>query len=78
MKYLVWLNEVMGAGNPRSVRALEHFGSAQKIYNATKTQRETSGIFSKKEITKINKTPLSIATDIISDCINSGIDYRDW
>ena len=74
MKYLVWLNEVMGAGNPRSVRALEHFGSAQKIYNATKTQRETSGILSKKEITKINKTPLSIATDIISDCINSGID----
>ena len=74
MKYLVWLNEVMGAGNPRSVRALEHFGSAQKIYNATKTQRETSCIFSKKEITKINKTPLSIATDIISDCINSGID----
>ena len=74
MKYLVWLNEVMGAGNPRSVKALEHFGSAQKIYNATKTQRETSGIFSKKELTKMNKTPLSLGTDIITDCINSGID----
>lgn len=74
MKYLVWLNEVMGAGNPRSVKALEHFGSAQKIYNATKTQRETVGIFSKKELAKMNKTPLSLGADIISDCINSGID----
>ena len=74
MKYLVWLNEVMGAGNHRSVKALEHFGSAQKIYNASKAQRETSGVFSKKEITKMSKTPLSLATDIISDCINSGID----
>ena len=74
MKYLVWLNEVMGAGNHRSLRALEHFGSAQKIYNSTKTQRETSGIFSKKELTKMNKTPLSLGADIITDCINSGID----
>lgn len=74
MKYLVWLNEVMGAGNPRSVKALEHFGSAQKIYNATKTQRETVGIFSTKELAKMNKTPLSLGADIISDCINSGID----
>ncbi len=74
MKYLVWLNEVMGAGNIRSVKALNYFGDAQRIYNASNTERAASGIFTKGELSKLSKIPLSRATDIISDCIASKID----
>ncbi len=74
MKYLVWLNEVMGAGNIRSKRVLDYFGTAQKVYNATHKQRQTSGLFSAKELTQLKNFPLSRATDIIADCINLGIE----
>ncbi|MBQ6847474.1 MAG: DNA-processing protein DprA [Clostridia bacterium] len=74
MKYLVWLNEVMGAGNMHSKKALNYFGDAQRIYNATTKQKAESGVFTKGELSRLNKVPLSKATDIISDCIASKID----
>ncbi len=73
MKYLVWLNEIMGAGNAHSKKALEYFGSAQKIYNAAKDERIKSGVFSKAEISKLSKTPLSVAVDILNCCKAEGI-----
>ncbi len=74
MKYLVWFNEVMGAGNVRSKSALEYFGTARNIYNASFTERVGCGIFTKTELSKLAKVPLSRANDIIKDCINSEID----
>lgn len=74
MKYLVWFNEVMGAGNIRSKLALEYFGTARNIYNASLTERVDCGIFTKTELSKLTKIPLSKANDIIKDCINSEID----
>ncbi len=68
MKYLVWLNEVMGAGNIRSVKALKYFENAQRIYNASNEERINSGVFTKTEISKLNKVPLSKANDIITEC----------
>ncbi len=74
MKYLVWLNEVMGAGNMHSKAALEYFGSARQIYNSSHEERIASGIFSKNEISRFSKVPLSRAAEIITDCINSNIE----
>ncbi|MGI6279591.1 MAG: DNA-processing protein DprA [Acutalibacteraceae bacterium] len=74
MKYFVWLNECMGAGNPRSVKAVEHFGGPDKIYNATPAKRSASGQFSKSDLEKMSKTPLSIAEKIINDCRENRID----
>lgn len=68
MKYLVWLNECMGAGNPRSVKALNYFGNAQRIYNASSTERQESGVFTKQELTKINSISLSVAMKILAEC----------
>ncbi len=74
MKYLIWLSEALGAGNIRGVKALKAFGTARQIYNATKEERISSGIFSKTDITNLNKTPLSKAVDILKDCKASKID----
>lgn len=73
MKYLVWLNEVLGAGNPRGIKALEHFGNAQKIYNSSPDVKLKSGIFTKTELSKFQKVSLSVALKIITECKNEGI-----
>jgi len=74
MKYLVWLNEVMGVANPRSFKALEYFGDAQKIYNASQEERAKSGIFTNHDLTKFNGTSLSAALKIITECNKENID----
>ncbi len=74
MKYLVWFNEVMGAGNVRSKLALEYFGTAQRIYNASFDECLSSGVFTKNELTKLSRIPLSRANDIITYCISNKID----
>ncbi len=74
MKYLVWLNEVMGPGNPRSKKALEYFGTAQRIYNASLDERASSDVFTKTELSKLSKISLSRANDIITYCITKKID----
>ena len=74
MKYLVWFNEVMGAGNIRSKIALEYFGTARNIFNASITERIDCGIFTKSELSKLTKVPLLRANDIIKDCITNDID----
>ena len=74
MKYLVWFSQVMGVGNIRSMKALEYFGSAQNIYNATENERLNSKIFTKEEISRLGKISLSKASDIIADCIKSDIE----
>ncbi len=74
MKYLVWFSEVMGAGNIRSKTALDYFGDAQRIYNATNAERKSSAIFTKHELNNMNIIPLSRATDIMTECLSSGIE----
>ncbi len=74
MKYHIWLSEALGAGNIRGVKALEYFGTARRIYNASKEERLAAGIFSKSDITRLSNTPLSKALEILSDCKSSGID----
>ena len=74
MKYLVWLNEVMGAGNIRSFKALEYFGDGQKIYNSSESDRANSGIFTNTELKKLNSVTISRAEDIIKECIHEKID----
>ena len=74
MKYLVWFSLVMGVGNIRAMKALDYFGSAQNIYNATENERLGSKIFTKEEISRLGKISLSKASDIIADCIKSDIE----
>ncbi len=74
MKYLIWLSEVLGAGNIHSQKALEYFGSAQMVFNSSQNVREVSGIFTKQELSRFNKISLSRANNIITECIASKID----
>ena len=74
MKYLVWFSEVMGAGNIRSLKALEYFGNAQNIYNASQSDRMSANIFTKEDLKKLASVPLSRANQIIAECIKCGIE----
>lgn len=73
MKYLIWFNECMGAGNPRSVKALNFFVNAQRIYNASETEKIESGIFTKQELLKLKSISLSKAMKILVDCKSDNI-----
>lgn len=72
MKYLVWLQLCLGAGNKRAREALEFFGSAEAIYKSDAVSR--SKIFSKKESEKMGAVPLGDAMRIIADCEENGIE----
>lgn len=68
MKYFVWLNEALGAGNPRFISAIEFFGEPRKIYYASEDERRKSGVFSKHDLLKLKTTSLASALKIITDC----------
>ncbi len=74
MKYSVWLSEALGAGNHHGVKALEYFGSVQKIYNATENEIKAFGKFTPNELKRMKNTTLLKANDIINDCRANGID----
>ena len=74
MKYYVWLNECMGAGNHRSIKAIEYFGSPFKIYNIGHAKRLESNLFTKNELEKMNKFSLADSLKIIDECQADNID----
>jgi len=77
MKYLVWLNEAMGAGNPRSITALKYFGDAQRIYNSSEQERIDSGVFTKHDLLKLKSTSLAVALKILTECKINDIEIID-
>lgn len=74
IRYLIWLQNAMGAANARTIKALEFFGNAENIFNATEKQLIDSKIFTKKDIENIRKSSLSKALEIMSVCRNNDIE----
>lgn len=73
IRYLIWLQQALGAGNTRAIKALEYFGTAEIIYNSKITELEKSKIFTKKDFLKLHNTSLSSALKIMADCRKNGI-----
>lgn len=73
MKYIVWLQLCLGAGNQKTVEILEKFGSAEVVFNSDKKSRANSGIFTPSELKRMNTVKLSEAEKIIDVCKKSGI-----
>lgn len=73
MKYTVWLQLCIGAANNKVTKILHHFGSAKAVWAASKTSRAESGLFSKKELEKLESITLSEAVSIIELCQKESI-----
>ena len=80
MEYIIWLQQVLGAGNGRTSRILDYFGSALNIFNSDEKELIKSGLFTSAEISKIKTKTLSEAIKIKEECRENGIDiitYKD-
>lgn len=74
MKYYVWLQSAIGAGNSNTANIIRYFKTAENVYNSTSKQREQSGVFSVGELKRLEKLNISFAEEIVKECNDSGIE----
>lgn len=70
-KYWVWLSEALGAG-ARVDEIFGAFSSPRSIYEAGRTERAVSGVFSKSKLDRLDNTKLSDAETHIEVCVKNG------
>lgn len=73
LKYTIYLQSVMGAGNRRGIKILEHYGSAEAVYRLNNTERKNSGLFTENELKRFEKLDLSSTDRILEECEKSAI-----
>lgn len=69
--YWVWLSMALGAA-ARVDEILACFSSAKDVYEADRTGRIISGVFSKPQIERLEKTPLKNAQAALETCNRNG------
>lgn len=69
--YWVWLSMALGAA-ARVDEILACFSSAKDVYEADRTGRIISGVFSKPQIERLEKTPLKNAQAALETCSRNG------
>ena len=74
IRYSIWLNEALGAGNRHVAAALKIFGSPEGIFKATAKEREASRLFTAKELTRLSRVTLEDAAKIEETCVKNGIE----
>lgn len=74
IRYYIWLQCVLGAGNVRAVKILEHFGSADKVFKASHEERIKSRLFTAKELSRMDAVTLTNSLEIMARCNEEGID----
>ncbi len=74
IRYLILLGLTLGAANPRAIKAINYFSSAENIFNSSNEERVKSKIFTKKELEKLNSAALSEALKIMAECKENKID----
>ena len=70
-KYWIWLSLALGAG-ARTDEILGAFSSARSIYEAGRTERAISGVFSKAKLDRLDGTKISDAERYIEICGKNG------
>jgi DNA processing protein len=70
-KYWIWLSLALGAG-ARTDEILGAFSSARSIYEAGRTERAISGVFSKAKLDRLDCTKISDAERYIEICGKNG------
>lgn len=70
-KYWIWLSDIMGAG-ARVEDIFSYFSSAREVYEADRTQRIVSGVFSRRQIDALDTVSLKRAENAIEICKKNG------
>ncbi len=68
MIYDIWLQCVLGYGNAKGMRAIEFFGSSQKVFASTAEQKKNSKIFSPKDLERFEKVKINAAEQVLANC----------
>lgn len=74
IRYYIWLQCALGQGNPKVVRIMEHFGSAEAVFKASGEERTKSRLFSTKELVRMESVSLTNSLEIMARCREEGID----
>lgn len=70
-KYWVWLTLTLGAAT-RNDEILSAFPDPEKLYNASETERVVAGVFTKRQLEKLDNSKLAEAEKIIGICRKYG------
>ena len=73
MKYYIWLQLCLGQGSKTFIELLERSLSPDMVYSMAQNERKNLGLFSKGELDKMSRIPLSKAELILKQCEQSGI-----
>lgn len=74
IRYYIWLQCVLGAGNARATKILEYFGSAEKVFKASDVERAKSRLFTAKELSRMYAITLTNSLEIMARCNEEGIE----
>ena len=75
--YWIWLCNGVGFCSPKPKRVFELYTDIRELFDGGERELRYCGIFTETEITRLLKTPLSFADDIISDCKIKGFEVID-
>lgn len=71
-EYYLWLLQLMGAANPKSLQLIQRYGSAKNVYEAVVKDRERE-FLSPFEVNRLRSTTLENAQRIMEECKKAGI-----
>ena len=74
IRYLIWLQQALGAGSCKAIKALEHFGSAEALFKSGNEKRAKSKIFTKRELERLEAVTLANSLSIMAECKKDGIE----
>lgn len=68
-EYYLWLLQLFGTANPKILQLIQHYGSAEAVYNAVNGEKDTQ-FLSPTEIKKLGNATLDNSKRILEQCDN--------
>ena len=66
-EYYLWLLQLMGAANPKTLQLIQHYGTPKDVYNAISVDKETK-FLSPSEIKRLGNATLDNSGRILEQC----------
>lgn len=75
--YWIWLASGVGFCSPKPKRVSKLYSDIKELYDGGENELRFCGIFTEGEISRLLKTPLSFAENIIAECKDKGFEVLD-
>ena len=72
LKYWIWLSSIYGLGAAKTQTLLEHFGAADKVYNAAPGEYKAAAGIKAADIDKLSNKNLDRANEVLDSCARIG------